>query len=90
MFPANFARACALAALATTAAASPARADIRDYEFRLVETQFKTGRPVVAVRLVHKPDERPVSGAVIFCDAARHGARGHGEHDERYRTGAEL
>lgn len=67
MFLANFARACALAALTMTAVASRAHAEIRDYEFRLVETQFKTGRPVVVVQLVHKPGDRPVADAVIFA-----------------------
>lgn len=67
MFAAKLARAGALVALATAGTAASARADIQDYEFRLVETQFKTGRPIVAVRLVHKPDDKPVSGAVIFA-----------------------
>jgi len=67
MFLGNFVCVCALAALAMAATLHSAQANVSDYEFRLVETQFKTGRPVVAVRLVHKPDGRPVSDAVIFA-----------------------
>jgi multisubunit Na+/H+ antiporter MnhE subunit len=49
--------------------ASPttAVADIRDYEFKLVTAQVKKGQSVVDVRLVHKPDDRVVSDAVIFA-----------------------
>ena len=47
--------------------ASFARADVADYEFRLVDNQVKTGAAVVAVRLVHKSDDKPVADAVIFA-----------------------
>lgn len=47
--------------------ASFARANIADYEFRLVDNQVKTGAAIVAVRLVHKGDDKPVADAVIFA-----------------------
>ncbi len=47
--------------------ASFGRADIADYEFRLVRQQVKTGDATVAVRLVHKAGDRPVPDAVIFA-----------------------
>ena len=58
-----------IAALVLTiiAAASHAEAGAKDYEFRPVKTEVKNGTGGdVAVRLVHKPDGKPVSGAVIF------------------------
>lgn len=55
--------------LVTQILANPttALADIRDYEFKLVRDQVKKGQSVVDVRLVHKPDDRVVSDAVIFA-----------------------
>lgn len=47
--------------------ASLARAEIKNYEFRLVESKFKTGPATIAVRLVHKPDGAAISDAVIFA-----------------------
>lgn len=44
-----------------------ARADIKDYEFQLVNQTVKKGDAVVSVRLVHKPDGKPVPDAVIFA-----------------------
>ena len=44
-----------------------AQADIKDYEFRLVDKTVKTGNAIISVRLIHKPDGKPVSGAVIFA-----------------------
>jgi hypothetical protein len=46
---------------------TPAVADIRDYEFKLVREKVKKGQAVVDVRLIHKPDDRAVSDAVIFA-----------------------
>jgi hypothetical protein len=60
-------RAVGLAALAVLTAAPLARASISDYEFRLVDAQVKIGRPIIAVRLVHKADDKAVTGAVIFA-----------------------
>jgi len=42
-------------------------ADIRDYEFKLVREQVKKGQAIVDIRLIHKPEDRAVSGAVIFA-----------------------
>ena len=54
-----------IAAACLTATAS--RADIKDYEFQLVSPNVKkSDGAVLAVRLVHKPDGKPVSDAVIF------------------------
>jgi YtkA-like len=44
-----------------------ARADIKDYEFQLVEQTVKKGDAIISVRLIHKPDGKPVPGAVIFA-----------------------
>jgi hypothetical protein len=44
-----------------------AHADVADYEFRLVKDKVKKGETVVDVRLVHKPDDRAVTDAIIFA-----------------------
>jgi hypothetical protein len=44
-----------------------ARAAIDDYAFELVQTRLKRGQGVADVRLIHKPDGKPVSGAIIFA-----------------------
>ena len=45
-----------------------ARAEIQEYEFRLLQEQVKQGDDVVlAVRLVHKPTGKQVPDAVIFA-----------------------
>ena len=58
----------ALFGAAIAAGAIPsAQAGGQDYEFQLVTKEFKAGPPAeIAVRLVHKPDGKPVPGAVIF------------------------
>lgn len=56
----------ALAATLWLAAVSAALADIKDYEFQLVQNEIKSGEAVVAVRVVHKPTGKPVPEAVIF------------------------
>lgn len=44
-----------------------AQAGAGDYEFQLVSKELKAGAPAeIAVRLVHKPDGKPVPDAVIF------------------------
>jgi YtkA-like len=44
----------------------PARADVRDYEFQLVQSEAKKGDgAMVAVRLVNKRTGKPVPDAVI-------------------------
>jgi hypothetical protein len=48
--------------------ASAARADVKDYEFQLVQSEMKKGDGViVAVRLVNKKSGTPVPDAVIFA-----------------------
>lgn len=62
------AAAAALAAALSVAALSSARADITDYEFRLVQTDIKQGNgAIVAVRLVDKRSGKAVPDAVIFA-----------------------
>jgi hypothetical protein len=56
-----------LFALAMIGTANIARADIKDYEFQLIDQTVKKGDAVIAVRLVHKPDGKPVPDAVIFA-----------------------
>jgi hypothetical protein len=59
--------AIAASALAMGGAASRAEAGAKDYEFQPVIAEVKNGTGGdVAVRLVHKPDGKPVAGAVIF------------------------
>ncbi len=57
----------ALVGVALIGSATLARADIKDYEFQLVDQTVKMGDAIVSVRLVHKPDGKPVSDAVIFA-----------------------
>ena len=57
----------ALTTLVLLAAPSFARADIKDYEFQLVEKEINKGDAVFSVRLVHKPDCKAVPDAVIFA-----------------------
>jgi hypothetical protein len=57
----------ALIGLAAIGSAGNARADIKDYEFQLVDQTVKKGDAIISVRLVHKPDGKPVSNAVIFA-----------------------
>ena len=54
------------AALLTVLSVS-ARADIKDYEFQLVDKELKQGEAVISVKLVHKPSGRAISDAVIFA-----------------------
>jgi hypothetical protein len=45
-----------------------AQAGASDYEFQLVSKELKAGVPAeITVRLVHKPDGKPVPNAVIFA-----------------------
>ena len=64
-------RHAAAAALTTTmllgAASFAARAEIGDYEFRLVQPEAKKGDAELAVRLVNKKSEKAVPDAVIFA-----------------------
>jgi hypothetical protein len=61
-------RATALAMIFVFSSAGTfARAEIKDYEFRLVEKEIKAGQAILTVRLVHKPDGKAVPDAVIFA-----------------------
>jgi hypothetical protein len=57
----------ALIVVTMTASAPLARADIKDYEFQLVDQTVKKGDAIISVRLIHKPDGKPVPDAVIFA-----------------------
>ena len=57
----------ALIAVSLAGSVTLARADIKDYEFQLIDKTVKKGDATVSVRLIHKPDGRPVSDAVIFA-----------------------
>jgi hypothetical protein len=58
----------ALIGVAVTGFATLARADIKDYEFQLVDPTIKAGPDkTIAVRLVNKTTGKPVSDAVIFA-----------------------
>ena len=60
--------ACVAFAALLGALAIPALADVKDYEFRLVQNQVKKGDgAVVAVRLVNRKTGQPVPNAVIFA-----------------------
>jgi hypothetical protein len=62
------AAAAALIGLACTGLASPARAEIGDYEFKLVQTEIKKGdSAVVTVRLIDKRSGKAVPDAVIIA-----------------------
>ena len=60
----NHAAAAALIALAWTSAA---QADVKEYEFQLVQREIKKGDATVAVRLVNKKTGKPVPDAVIMA-----------------------
>jgi hypothetical protein len=53
--------------IAMAGSTTVARADIKDYEFQLVDKTVKKGDAIISVRLVHKPDGKPVPDAVIFA-----------------------
>ncbi len=67
----NFMKHAAVAAAFGTAcvfaSVFSAQAGSSDYEFQLVSKELKTNMPAeIVVRLVHKPDGKPVPEAVIF------------------------
>jgi hypothetical protein len=54
--------------MAIIGSATVSRADIKDYEFRLVEQSVKAGDDrMITVRLVNKTTGKPVPDAVIFA-----------------------
>jgi len=60
-------RAAAVGTVLLTTIATSALADIKDYEFQLIEKELKQGEAVVSVKLVHKPSGRAIPDAVIFA-----------------------
>ena len=59
--------AAALIGLAMAATTNAARADVKDYEFQLVDSSIKAGPDaIIIVRLINKPTGKPVPDAVIF------------------------
>jgi|SRR5689334_943466 len=61
-------RAVALALIGLgVAGPGAALADIKDYEFRLVEPTVKKGERFIAVQLMNKTTGKPVPDAVIFA-----------------------
>ena len=57
----------ALTGLAMTGTAQIARAEVKDYEFQLVDANVKMGPDaLIAVKLVNKLTGKPVPDAVIF------------------------
>jgi hypothetical protein len=57
----------ALIGIALTGTASIARAEVKDYEFKLVEPTVTVGKDkIVTVQLVNKKTGKPVPDAVIF------------------------
>ncbi|MBX9844328.1 MAG: FixH family protein [Xanthobacteraceae bacterium] len=56
------------AGLALAPLAAPALADVKDFEFQLVQTDVKQGDgAIVAVTLVNRRTRQPVPNAVIFA-----------------------
>ena len=63
----NSVRAGAIGAALLAAMATIAMADIKNYEFQLVDKQVKQGEATIAVKLVHKTSGRAIPDAVIFA-----------------------
>src|ERR1700716_1108605 len=58
----------ALTGIAMFGSATIARADIKDYEFQLVDQTIKAGPDkIITVRLINKATGKPVPDAVIFA-----------------------
>jgi hypothetical protein len=58
----------ALIGIAMIGSATLARADIKDYEFQLVDQAITTGPDkIITVRLINKASGKPVPNAVIFA-----------------------
>jgi hypothetical protein len=65
VFTRHFFAAAGMIAALWVAPASPLFADVRDYEFQLVQSEAKKGDAIVAVRLVDKRTGEAVPDAVI-------------------------
>ena len=72
----NFLRAAAVGAVLLAAMATTALADIKDYEFQLIDKDVKKGAAIIAVKLVHKPSGRTIPDAVIFAKRIDMGPEG--------------
>lgn len=59
--------AAALLGIALSTPALPALADVKDYQFQLVQEEAKVGDTVLAARLIDKRTGKPVTDAVIFA-----------------------
>lgn len=58
----------AVIGIATFGSTTFARADIKDYEFQLVDQAIQAGSDkIITVRLLNKATGKPVPGAVIFA-----------------------
>ncbi|RUO98582.1 FixH family protein [Hyphomicrobium sp.] len=60
-------RAAATGVALLMAMASTALADVKDYEFQLLDKEVKEGPATLSVKLVHKPSGRAIADAVIFA-----------------------
>lgn len=60
-------RAVAISGALLISMAGTALADIKNYEFQLLDKQVKAGTTVISVKLVHKPSGRAIPDAVIFA-----------------------
>ena len=56
-----------LISLAMAGSVTLARADIKDYEFQLVDQTVKKGDAIISVRVVRKRDGKPVPNAGSFA-----------------------
>lgn len=72
----NCLRAAAVGAVLLAAMATTALADIKDYEFQLVDKEVKQGEAIISVKLVHKPTGQAIPGAVIFAKRIDMGPEG--------------
>ncbi|MBY0560106.1 FixH family protein [Hyphomicrobium sp.] len=60
-------RAAAVGVALLMGMAGSALADVKDYEFQLLDKEVKQGAAVISVKLVHKPSGRAIADAVIFA-----------------------
>jgi hypothetical protein len=72
----------AVAATLWFTANSAAFAEIKDYEFQLVQNEIKSGEAIVAVRIVHKRSGKLVPEAVIFSKRLDMAPEKHGDDDD--------
>jgi YtkA-like len=63
----QFLRALALSAALTIGHSPLAFADIKDYEFQLIDKEVKEGQAVVTVKLIQKSTGKAIPDAVIFA-----------------------